>query len=135
MDIDLLKRLVALDTSQGKNREKAVNIIKEAAEERGLKPRVVEDEKGILNVVVEGEGRGKKVLFITHYDVVPPGDGWTRDPFSPYVEGDRLYGRGAADDKSAIVAVLDAMAEVESPSVKPILVVAGAEETGESNPL
>ncbi len=132
MDLELLKKLVSIDTSGGKNREKAVEVIVGAAEERGLKTEVIWDLKGIPNVIVRGNGSGKTVLFVTHYDVVPPGDGWTRNPFEPVVEGDRLYGRGAADDKSAIVAVLDAMAAVENAVVNPVLVVAGAEETGES---
>lgn len=132
MDLDLLKELVSIDTSEGKNRERAVEVIVRAAEERGLKAEVVYDLKGIPNVIIKGNGSGKTVLFVTHYDVVPPGEGWTRDPFEPVVEGNRLYGRGSADDKSAIVAVLDAMAEVEDPVVHPVLVVAGAEETGES---
>ncbi len=132
MDLDLLKELVSIDTSEGKNREKAVEVIVKAAEERGLKAEVVWDMKGIPNVIVRGTGSGKTILFVTHYDVVPPGEGWTRDPFEPVVEGSKLYGRGSADDKSAIAAVLDAMAEVDDPAVYPVLVVAGAEETGES---
>ena len=132
MDLNLLKRLISIDTSEGKNRDRAVRLIVEAAGRRNLDAEVVEDGKGIPNVVVRGRGSGKRVLFVTHYDVVPPGEGWTRDPFSPVLEGDKLYGRGAADDKSAIVAVLDALGKVKDAKIDPVLVVAGAEETGES---
>ncbi len=132
MDLNLLKELVCIDTSRPENKPRAVEAIAEAAKKRGLEVEVVEDKKGIPNVMVYGRGSGKKVLFVTHYDVVPPGDGWARDPFTPVLEDGKLYGRGAADDKSAIVAVLDALASVENAAVEPVLVVAGAEETGES---
>jgi len=103
MDVDLLKALVSVDTTTGKNREEAVSLLEEATKERGLEAKRVVDENGILNLIISKPGRGKKVLFITHYDVVPPGDGWTRDPFEPEVVNGKLYGRGASDDKAAIV--------------------------------
>jgi acetylornithine deacetylase/succinyl-diaminopimelate desuccinylase-like protein len=50
------------------------------------------------------------VLLYAHYDVQPPGEGWTviTDPFDPKVVNGRLYGRGAADDKSGIIMHLGA---------------------------
>jgi succinyl-diaminopimelate desuccinylase len=41
-----------------------------------------------------------------HIDVVPPGDGWTRDPFGGVILDGRLYGRGAADMKTGLVAAI-----------------------------
>ncbi|MBS0384007.1 MAG: succinyl-diaminopimelate desuccinylase [Proteobacteria bacterium] len=46
--------------------------------------------------------------FAGHLDVVPPGGGWTSDPFAPEVRDGKLYGRGAADMKTAIAAMIAA---------------------------
>lgn len=58
-------------------------------------------------IVYAKRGRGARVLhFNGHYDVVPPGSGWSRDPFTPALEGDRIYGRGSTDMKGGIAAVM-----------------------------
>jgi acetylornithine deacetylase/succinyl-diaminopimelate desuccinylase-like protein len=52
------------------------------------------------------------VIVYGHYDVQPvdPLDEWTTPPFEPRLDGDRLVGRGAADDKGQIHAHLSAAA-------------------------
>jgi succinyl-diaminopimelate desuccinylase len=44
--------------------------------------------------------------FAGHVDVVPPGDGWASDPFSAQIRDGMIYGRGAADMKTAIAAMI-----------------------------
>ncbi len=46
--------------------------------------------------------------FAGHVDVVPPGEGWTSDPFAAEIRGGMLYGRGAADMKTAIAVMIAA---------------------------
>ncbi len=55
------------------------------------------------------EGNGPHFAFAGHLDVVPPGDGWSSDPFLPEVRGDLLYGRGAVDMKGSIAAFVAAI--------------------------
>lgn len=57
-------------------------------------------------------GRARPLLaFAGHTDVVPPGprEAWTSDPFVPDVRDGKLYGRGAADMKSSIAAMVVAV--------------------------
>lgn len=53
--------------------------------------------------------------FAGHTDVVPVGEGWNADPFAAEVKDGMLYGRGAADMKSAIAAFVAAAARVGVP--------------------
>ncbi len=53
---------------------------------------------------------GPGVLFLGHSDVVPPGPGWTGDPFVARRDGDRIIGRGSSDMKGGLAAVVAAMA-------------------------
>ncbi|MER3397747.1 MAG: succinyl-diaminopimelate desuccinylase [Chloroflexota bacterium] len=52
---------------------------------------------------------GPTVHFNGHIDVVPPGGGWTRPPFGAVIEGGRIYGRGTADMKAGIAAMVYAV--------------------------
>jgi succinyl-diaminopimelate desuccinylase len=66
--------------------------------------------------------------FAGHVDVVPPGEGWTGDPFRPEIRGGLLYGRGAVDMKGAIAAFVAACAEVSDHSGTLSLIITGDEE-------
>lgn len=53
---------------------------------------------------LDGGGEGPRVHLNGHYDVVPVGNDWTREPFGGELEDGRVYGRGATDMKSGLVA-------------------------------
>lgn len=58
-----------------------------------------------------GTGQGRSLILNGHYDVVPAGmvENWRHDPFGGEVEDGRVYGRGAADMKGGIAAMLVAL--------------------------
>jgi succinyl-diaminopimelate desuccinylase len=64
-----------------------------------------------LNVVggLDSGRPGPTVHFNGHLDVVPPGTGWTRPPFEAVLENGRIYGRGTADMKAGIAAMVYAV--------------------------
>ena len=72
------------------------------------------------------------VLLYAHYDVQPaPRDGWRTDPFRPELRDGRLFGRGAADDKSGVAAHLAALrAWGGRPPVGVKVLIEGSEENG-----
>jgi len=74
------------------------------------------------------------VLIYGHYDVQPPDplELWDSPPFEPTVRGDRLYARGASDDKGQVFAVVVALEALLATGGLPVnvkLLVEGEEES------
>jgi len=66
------------------------------------------DANGSAIGVIEGTQPGKTILFDAHTDTVgiAPGSVWTKDPFGGEIIDGYLYGRGAADMKGALAAMV-----------------------------
>ena len=111
--IKILKDIISIDTSvpPGLNYDKAVDYLQPLFEEVGFETQKVyipkeyaEEREGRVNLICHCREEGKsRLIFYSHIDVVPA-EGW--NAFRPIVEKGRIYGRGAADMKGAIVALL-----------------------------
>ena len=78
-------------------------------------------------VAIRGSG-SPHFGFAGHLDVVPPGEGWSADPFAAEIQDGVLIGRGANDMKSAIAAFVAAISQVEQESGTVSLLITGDEE-------
>ena len=76
--------------------------------------------ESITNLVVRRHyGPGKTVLLNAHGDVVPPGEGWTKNPYGGEIENGKIYGRASAVSKcdfSTFTFALRALEAVAKPS-------------------
>jgi putative selenium metabolism hydrolase len=73
------------------------------------------DENGSVIGLIEGARPGPTLLFDAHTDTVgiAPGSVWTREPFDAEIADACLYGRGTADMKGALAAMVHAAASVD----------------------
>jgi succinyl-diaminopimelate desuccinylase len=78
-------------------------------------------------VAIRGDG-APHFGFAGHLDVVPPGEGWSGDPFAAEVSDGLLVGRGANDMKSAIAAYVAAVSRVDVLTGTLSLLITGDEE-------
>ncbi|HET7697232.1 MAG TPA: acetylornithine deacetylase/succinyl-diaminopimelate desuccinylase family protein [Vicinamibacterales bacterium] len=72
-----------------------------------------------LNVIGTRRGRASRPLVHLngHFDVVPPGAGWTVDPFGGEVRDGRIWGRGACDMKAGVAAAVFAVEAIRRADV------------------
>ncbi|MDF2557118.1 MAG: pepV [Bacillales bacterium] len=84
----------------GQNIRQALEFILEKAEKDGFSVKNTEGYAGHIEY-----GQGKELLGVLgHVDVVPEGSGWNSDPFGAEIRDNRIYARGAIDDKGPIMA-------------------------------
>ena len=81
--------------------------------------------ESITNLIVRRQyGKGKTVLLNAHGDVVPPGEGWTHDPYGGEIANGKIYGRASAVSKcdfstyAFAVRALEAVAKPSKGSVE-----------------
>ena len=128
--IDLLKRLIATP-SVSRDEAAAADIIEAEFSQMGFAPRRVGN-----NVWVEAWERDESkptILLDAHIDTVKPNAQWSRDPFAPTIEGDKLYGLGSNDTGGSLVAMIAAfsqLAKTEQPYNLIMLASAEEEVTG-----
>jgi succinyl-diaminopimelate desuccinylase len=104
----LTERLITYDTSNVDGLRAAVGFVKGWLEAREIE--VVDHKFGDLHALsaMVGPEEGPTLVFHGHIDVVPG----RPEQFSPRVEGDRLFGRGAYDMKGGLAAMMCALRDL-----------------------
>jgi succinyl-diaminopimelate desuccinylase len=101
------------DPATGRCEQPAAELVAERLRAFGWSPIVEEVTPGRPNVIctIDGGEPGPTLLFEGHSDVVTEGDLdlWTVDPFGAHIVDGRLYGRGSADMKSGVAAMIHAV--------------------------
>ncbi len=110
--VSLLQDLIQIPSVIHVDPEQAVaDTIAQYLGERGFSVEVDPVLPARPNVVgTYGRSGGRRLLFNAHMDVVPPGNGWTVDPVAGVIQYDKVFGRGAVDDKGPLAAMLAAAA-------------------------
>jgi len=125
-EVRFLQELVRVptDTPPGNNAphaERTAELIQAfgfEAEKHPVPAQEVKDYglESITNLIVRrnyGSG-GRTVALNAHGDVVPPGEGWTHDPYGGEIDGGSLYGRAAAVSKSDFASFTFALRALEA---------------------
>lgn len=118
-DLQKLIRIPSV-SARNQNLEECAKEIAEMMKRIGISSELIyldSDEKNTVPPIVYGEIKsksnpsGKTILFYNHYDVQPeePVDLWEYGPFEGKIDGNKIFGRGASDDKGELITRLKAV--------------------------
>ncbi len=79
------------------------------------RPNIVATLKGTLP---RAQAKKEAILLTPHFDTVPIGKGWKYKPLGGQIVGDKLYGRGASDDKGNLTSCMEVMRSLVEDKVK-----------------
>ncbi|MCD8297511.1 MAG: M20 family metallo-hydrolase [Prevotella sp.] len=109
--ITLLRQLIAVP-SLSREEAKAADILEKTVNSYGFNSN---REGNNVWVMSDDFNEEKPTLLLNaHIDTVKPVPSWTRDPFSPEIEGDMLYGLGSNDCGGGLVSLLQAFRQITS---------------------
>ena len=135
-DLEALTRIpsVSLDSFDQQHVEDSAEAVADLLRAEGLETEIVREggRPAVIGHLPAPEG-APTVLLYAHHDVQPPGDDaeWDTPVFEPTQVGERLYGRGVADDKAGVMAHVAALrAHGGRPPVGVTVFVEGEEEVG-----
>ena len=130
--IDLLHRLIGTP-SISREEDAAAQIICETLQKNGFTP--YRTGNNIWTFAREFDSEKPTVLLNSHIDTVKPTDSWSRSPFVPIEEDNRLYGLGSNDAGASVVSLLSAfihLSETEQPYNLVFLASAEEEVSGQN---
>jgi len=134
-DVDLLRRLVAIDSTSALSNlpiaDEIATYAQSAAAIEYLKSPDGEKANLLIRFGPEPNADGAGLILSGHMDAVPAREtGWNSDPFTLTDSGDRYVGRGAADMKGFLAVALNAAIESTSLRAPLILLFTYDEEVG-----
>ncbi len=123
--VERLAEFVSIPSVSGDEAKLADRIAEICAQAR------VEATRPGRNVLARRGSGSPCLLLNSHLDTVPPVEGWTADPWTPRLSGERLVGLGASDAKASVAAMLEAFLTCALPLEGSLLFAATCdEETG-----
>jgi len=135
--ISLTQKLLGFNTMNPPGQERAcAAYLARLLEDAGFDTQLYELGEGRANLVARSPGLSDQapICFTGHIDTIPLGASrWTRDPFKGETDGDWIYGRGAADMKGGVAAMVMAglkIARLPKGRAGITLVITAGEETG-----
>lgn len=127
--INWLKELVEINSIYP-NEEKICNFIRAKFSDLGFNVETDPIAENRFNIVVSKTSGNTKsdIAFYAHLDTVKNVEGWTKDPFSLTLEGDKAFGLGAYDMKGGMVANILTFLEPELSDINSKLIFCVDEE-------
>lgn len=101
--VELLKQLIATP-SVSRDESKAADIMEQTMRSYGFEPQRIGNN--LMLKSSDWDDSRPTILLNAHIDTVKPVSTWTKDPFTPTIEGDRLYGLGSNDCGGGLVSLL-----------------------------
>src|SRR4051812_7693594 len=137
-DLEALVRIesVSADPERSGEVQRSAEAVRDLFAAEGFETRITSADGGRPAVIAHKRSSkegAQTVLLYAHHDVQPENDhaDWDSPPFEPTERGERLYGRGAADDKAGIAAHLGALrVHGDDLPVNVVLFIEGEEEVG-----
>lgn len=111
--VKLLKELMKIDSSTKEKANEAIEFCSEYLKTNGIDGEIIENRGYKSYVAVIGEGE-KTLVFNGHLDVVSAKE----SQFTPIEKDGKIIGRGSADMKSGVVAIMHALIELKNQDLK-----------------
>jgi acetylornithine deacetylase len=109
--VKILTDLIGFKTISGEDNSSLIDYCDDILKKLGATSfRTYDDEKKRVNLFATLKAKSpqtkKPIILSGHTDVVPVSKGWSSDPFTATIRGDKLYGRGSCDMKGFIACAL-----------------------------
>ena len=132
-DKELLRQLMAIDTTSGRPSDPALDVIAEKLQAVGCEVHRLEgagDGRDNLIAIAGPVGCEGGLTLSGHIDTVPVGEGWSTDPRTLVEQDRRWYGRGSCDMTGFVAMATNLLAEATSLQRPLALVLTADEELG-----